>query len=72
MPLFISKIFSFFEKYTIGILYTLIKLKIKIISFIKEKLETNSVNSEFFTLAVWIFLIALLFVVLYFKTGVIN
>lgn len=72
LPLFVAKICLFFEKYVIGILYTLAKLKIKIISFVKEKLETNNINSEFFTLALWMFLIALIFVILYFKTGVIN
>ncbi len=72
LPLFVAKICLFFEKYVIGILYTLAKLKIKIISFVKEKLETNNINSEFFTLALWMFLVALVFVILYFKTGVIN
>ena len=72
LPLFVAKILLFFEKYLIGILYTLVKLKIKIISFVKEKLETNNINSEFFTFVLWMFLIALIFVILYFKTGVIN
>ncbi len=70
--IFLSKIFSFFEKYILTFLYKLPAYILDLISYIAIKTEGKNTNSKFFGIVLWMSLITFIACLIYFKTGVIR
>lgn len=69
---FFSKLFSFFEKHILGFLYKLPVFISKIISYVAMQTEARDLNTKFFRVVLYLFLITFLTCLIYFKTGVIR
>lgn len=70
IPVHLSKILLFIEKYILTAFYLAGALILRIISYFKEKSETHSLTGQFFALIIWIFAASCILVIIYFKTGV--